>query len=362
MNCNDFLDKISLYIDDEMNEVEKKEFELHILKCDKCRQEYEDMIYMLSIVREQEQVELPDDYRFELRRKLKEAAKGERKINWRIVSSVAAGLIIMIISISMFSNNLPFFNADKSAPEDIASQSMDDQVAMEMNKTLSSDKKMGTMESKNIDTDSFESFNTEDTNIAMSSMPTVGDKTGSEDTENDYRIMTSRSNIGSCRKYVKEAYMRINIDEIDSVPEKIKNYVEKIGGVTESLNTELNEIGDEQKSYLFKISIPSDKFDQTLDFLRQIGRIVDEKLDINDVTENYYKIETRLISLYDQESLLIDIMNKVDDENDKALVEGELKKVREEINSEASALEEIENSIIFSTINTELNTTIEENN
>lgn len=358
MNCNEFVDKISLYIDDEMTEIDKKEFELHFLKCDRCRQEYENMINILKSVRDQEQVELPDNYRFELRRKLKEVAKEEKKINWRVISSIAAGLIIMIISISMFSDNLPFSLKDKSVTQSIDNESKEDKASMDIDKT------MGIMEAESPETETFENSSTEDSNIAVNSAPLKENELQGDKPLNDFGIMASRSNLGNVRKSVKEAYLSINIDESNSVSELITNYVEEKGGFIESINIESSEdeTGTIQKSYLIKIRIPCDKFDETLDFLRQIGRLVDEQSVQNDVTENYYRIEANLTSLYDQENLLMEILNKAEDKKDKLLVEDELKKVKEEINSESSALEEIDNSIILSTIDTKINVVNKEGN
>lgn len=357
MNCSDFIDKISLYIDDEMTEIDKKEFELHILKCDKCRQEYEDMIYILKNVREQEQVELPDNYRFELRRKLKETAKEKKKISWGTIYSIAAGLIIMIICISVYSDNLPFLGRDKSASQ-CRDGSAEEQVALDMNETMEMTK------AEDVDTKFFEDSAKKDDNITVKSTPVEKSELQGDKSAIKFGVMASRSNLGNGRKFVKEAYLCINIDESNSVSEEITNYVEKNGGFIESLNIESSENQTEaiQKSYLIKIKIPSDKFDETLGFLKQIGGLVDEQSVQNDVTENYYRIEANLKSLYDQESLLMEILDKAENEKDKLLIENELREVKEEINFESLALEKIDNSIMLSTIDTKLNVVNEEDN
>ncbi len=368
MNCIDFVDKISLYIDDELTEIEKKEFELHILKCDNCRQEYEDMINILKNVRNQEQVELPDNYRFELRRKLKEVAKEEKKINWRVISSVAAGLIIMLISISMFLDNTPFSGETKSAVDREESENQQENIAFDTNKAMEIIGDESTAGIKAKEDSSKKEIH------ALRSAPSENkaniynapseNEANIDKSPNSPGIMASRSNLGNSRKSVKDAYLCIEVDQSNLVEEKIRKYVEENSGYIENLNIESNEKDTEatQKNYLIKIRIPSDKFDQTLDFLKKLGRTLDEQSMHNDVTEEYYRIEANLKSLYDQENLLLEILNKAENTKDKLLVEEELKKVKEKINSELSALEEIDSSINLSTINTKLSIADEENN
>lgn len=356
MNCNEFIEYISSYIDGEMTEIEKKEFELHILSCHKCRQEYEDMIKIMKTIKKQEQVELPDNYRLELRRKLKEVAKEERKINWRTISSVAAGLIILIISISMFSDNLPFIGQKdyltKSA-ENVGSQ---ENVAFDMSEPATA------LDEKNAETSALGDKDigdnsTEDANFTVQSVPIEEDGGEGISSVQGFGIMASRSSLGSTRKTVKEAYLSIDLDELDKVQEQIANYVDENGGFVEDINKELinNDTKAKENSHLIKIRIPSDKFDMTLDFLRQLGTLTDENLTHNDITEKYQNVESNLSCLYEQENLLLGILYKVEDSKDKSLVEDELKKIKEEINSETSTLEKYEDSVTLSTINTQLN-------
>ncbi|WIV10517.1 DUF4349 domain-containing protein [Proteiniborus sp. MB09-C3] len=358
MNCNDFIDNISSYIDNEMTEIEKKDFELHISKCDSCRQEYECMISILKNVNNQEQVELPDNYRLELRRKLKETAQEKKTLNWRVISSIAAGLIVMIISISMFSDKLPFIGGNDSLLISPKSESPQENIASDKNES------MGIMEAKSMDIKALDDNTDEETDMAMKNLETDKDQSEGVKQNNDFGVLASRSSLGNNRKSIKEAYLSIDLDELGKVQEQIINHVEENGGFVESINIESNEdvANAKQKSHLMKIRIPAEKFDKTLDFLKELGTLVDERLTHNDVTEKYNTIEDNLKNLYEQEDLLLEILSKAEDSNDKLLIEEEIKKVKEGINSQTSALEEYESSITLPTINTRLNEAGESNN
>ncbi len=352
MNCREFADNISSYIDNEMTEIEKKEFELHILECNNCRQEYEDMIKILKNIKNQEQVDLPDNYRLELRRKLKEAAKEEKRINWRVISSIAAGLIIMIISISMFSDKLPFIGDGQYLNKSTKDESQQENIAFDSNDSMIA------KENENMQIKAFTSRDTDNTNPTVDSVPAKTDAKEDISLTQSFGVMASRSSVGGkARKTIKEAYLSIDLEGSDKIQEQIANYVEENGGFVENIDEVAveNDTVTKQKSHLIKIRIPTDKFDKTLDFLKQLGTLVDEKLDQNDITEQYSNIESNLRCLYEQESLLLEILYKVKDTDDKLLVENKLNKVKDEINSETSILEEYDDSVILSTINTRLN-------
>ncbi|MFA5524867.1 MAG: DUF4349 domain-containing protein [Tissierellales bacterium] len=354
MNCKEFVECMSLYIDEEMTEIEKKEFEIHILNCNKCRQEYEDMLKIMKMIRIQEQSELPDNYKFELRRKLKETVKEEKKINWKAITSVAAGLIILIMSMTMLFDKLPFMGQDqyltKSTNDESPQRSMDFDIS-EPKEAMEND----SVKIKAIDEDVAVVSPTEDTNFTMHNLE-VEDEEIEEGISSiqGFGALASRSSLVSTRKTVKEAYLSIELDELDKVHEQIFNYVENKGGFIEDINGELDYI-DEENSHLIKIRIPSENFEMTLDFLRQLGTLADENLTHVDITEKYQNVESNLRCLYEQENLLLGILYKVEDSKDKSLVEDELNIIKEEINSESLTLEEYEDSVILSTINTQLN-------
>ena len=109
MNCTRFYECISLYIDNELNDIEMESFEKHLKECENCRVEYEEMLLITNLLKDVEEVELPEDYEKNLRQKLEvvEQVK-KKKINYKKITSFAAGIIVLITSITflMENNNL----------------------------------------------------------------------------------------------------------------------------------------------------------------------------------------------------------------------------------------------------------------
>lgn len=120
MNCNEFNEKISFYIDDELSEYEKKEFEIHLCSCKNCKKEYEDMIYIVKSLKNMEDKPLPNNYDEILRSKLeKEKKKVYNKVSYKKYLSLAAGLIVIITS-AYFINSI--IKKDHKSKTDIASK------------------------------------------------------------------------------------------------------------------------------------------------------------------------------------------------------------------------------------------------
>lgn len=70
--CEEIMELISLYIDDDLNETEKHQFEEHINSCIKCREELDLQMEIINLCQDMEEVELPEDFNRQLNQKLVE--------------------------------------------------------------------------------------------------------------------------------------------------------------------------------------------------------------------------------------------------------------------------------------------------
>ena len=110
MNCKDFLELISLYIDSEIDDIQKKEFEKHLNDCKKCRTEYENVLSVVSMLKDLPDEELPENFCSDLHDKLLKETEnqGSRKIlffrsnAFKAVSTVAAGILVVFLVKHLF--------------------------------------------------------------------------------------------------------------------------------------------------------------------------------------------------------------------------------------------------------------------
>jgi len=111
MTCQQMQELLSLYIDEQLNEVEKQYFEKHLAECRQCKQELEDMQDMLKMFASVEALEPPADFKDNLMRRL----KGEHKVaqvpyrtklakikrSWIAWGATAAVIVIMVGSVGL---------------------------------------------------------------------------------------------------------------------------------------------------------------------------------------------------------------------------------------------------------------------
>ncbi len=106
--CADIHEMVSLYIDGQLDENERKQFEEHINNCESCSVEYEDILNIIKLCAEIEEEELPDGFGSELHQKLLEVSGKHqttagklillfRSSYFRVATSVAAALLLIFL-------------------------------------------------------------------------------------------------------------------------------------------------------------------------------------------------------------------------------------------------------------------------
>ena len=123
--CSEIKELISLYIDDELEPDERREFEEHTDSCEECRNELDELMRIVGLCRTAKEEELPADFRTELHQKLLEVQKQSKEAvkpmfyhtkYFKLFSSVAAVFLLVFLirgfyNFGLFSNG----KADQSA-------------------------------------------------------------------------------------------------------------------------------------------------------------------------------------------------------------------------------------------------------
>jgi anti-sigma factor RsiW/uncharacterized protein YdcH (DUF465 family) len=104
-SCSEIRENLSLYIDDELSADERSMLEKHIDACAACRRELDEIVRIVGLCRDMQEVELPENFRDELHKKLVDAAEENtakssvlRRIGYlKIFSSIAAGIVLIFL-------------------------------------------------------------------------------------------------------------------------------------------------------------------------------------------------------------------------------------------------------------------------
>jgi len=144
---------------------------------------------------------------------------------------------------------------------------------------------------------------------------------GEIDAEKPYRSETEE-------KIIRTAYASIKTNKVEDAYEKALSLVKKYDAVI--LNASMSKYdGSEQAQILIKL--PPVHFMTLLDELNTIGKVESKSLTEEDITEEYYDVEARLVNARKVQERLFGILKKANKVEDILKVEKEIERVGENI-------------------------------
>ncbi len=131
------------------------------------------------------------------------------------------------------------------------------------------------------------------------------------------------------RKVIRDAQMSIQVENVTESREKVKDIVEQHKGLI--ANATLNEETSIPWTRL-TLWIPAEELDVILEQLSELGRTQNLEIQTQDITEQYFDLETRVRNLKRQEERLLALYEREVEKLDELLkVEKEIQRVRTEI-------------------------------
>jgi hypothetical protein len=172
-------------------------------------------------------------------------------------------------------------------------------------------------------------------------------------------------------KIIKTADLKIKVKDVKKSSSKITNLVDMNGGYVSSENLQSNknyyltiEKTEDYKieeyevvtSNIIYIRIPTQNFQKVLKGLKSVAVSEDYvKIDAQDVTEEYYDLETRLKTKKEVEQRYIEILkSKAKTVSEILTAEEKIRALREEIEAVEGRLKYIQNKVSLSSIQIEL--------
>lgn len=126
--------------------------------------------------------------------------------------------------------------------------------------------------------------------------------------------------------YILEATLKV--ENVNAAVNSIENRVRSLGGyIAES---RLNNVANNNSAYL-SIRIPSSQFASLKNALSEFGTVTNQYLYTDDITKEYYDVETRLRNWEAQEKRYLEILRQAKTVEDILKIEDSLANVRREI-------------------------------
>jgi anti-sigma factor RsiW len=365
MKCENIRELMSIYIDNEINEVDKAKFEKHIAQCPQCKEEYEILKDLVLECSEIDEVELPQGFREELHNKLVEAKANKpgkltqfmRRANWKPAAGAVAAVLILAISLNSLGSSKSFEQAQSSP-----SAAADDRGGY----GIYSDAVENNAEMK---TGAGAAGAAEEAPAApvvpeLKAMDRSGvSLTMDESMKQNQNLYSIEATPQQERKIIKNGNVSLKVTDVQARIQEITTLAEQSGGYVESSyvdnivqpSTEITQdakIARETTTMIanMTIKVPAEKFAGSFQKIIEMGKLVNQNSNSNDVTVQYRDIEARVANLKVQEKHLQEIMTKATTVEDTLKVEVELNRVRTEIDIMTGNLKNWDQLVEYSTI------------
>ena len=154
------------------------------------------------------------------------------------------------------------------------------------------------------------------------------------------------------KKIIKSGYLNIKTSNISKSKSSFNTIVKNVDGYYE---LEKLYSDDYSTVYDIKIRVPSANFEKLL-YEIESGKneITDKNISGNDVTEEYYDLETRLVSKREYLKRYRVILTKANTIEEILLIEEKIREIEEEIDSKEGRLKFLADQVGFSTLSIHL--------
>jgi hypothetical protein len=165
----------------------------------------------------------------------------------------------------------------------------------------------------------------------------------------NYQQQTENFNTQDKRMIVRSGTMNIEAESFSDTEAKIKQIVNSSGGYITNSSSLLNASGKKQGA--ITIRVESNRFDQLLDELAKVGKVVNQNISGKDVTEEYMDAEARAKTQRELESRLLKLLaEKTANLTSVVEVEQKLAGVRENIEKTEGRMRYLKDQASYSTL------------
>ena len=151
------------------------------------------------------------------------------------------------------------------------------------------------------------------------------------------------------RKLIKDGNISIQVPYLEKAMLSVEEWVKGFGGYISFSNNYNNYCN-------YTVRIPSSVFDQAMNSLGKLGKVTNRSISVQDVTDRFYDLETRLQTKKILRDKYNEYLKKAENVKDMLEVERQLNNVVSEIESMEGSLKLLNNQIDYSTISINLST------
>jgi len=154
------------------------------------------------------------------------------------------------------------------------------------------------------------------------------------------------------RQIIYNAGLTVKTQDADAARQKVVKLAEDAGGFLADSTVHVGEAGERYVD--IKVRVPAGRFDGVVAQIRRLGKVEDESITSQDVTEEFIDLQARLRTLKQAEERLLDMLKHRGKLNELLEIERELATRREQIEKSQGRLRYLKDRVSFSTIQVSL--------
>ena len=323
MDCKEFSNLLDAFMDGALPDADAQRMRAHAAECAECA--------ALLAVRQdcrglEEEIEVPDSFPSSWRRMIREEAemeeKSRKKVNWKAWTGIAAALVFLVVG--------TLINRDNMLPRtSYNTASSTDRAYAEPAESYRS-AALGSV--KNFSYDSG----------AADMLMMAGDYAEYEE--------AAEAGGGQVEKIIRSASFTIKTTSYEDDLQRIQDLTADMGGRVEYLSSSGDASSGQTRSASLTLRIPAGRLDDFLNGAQGIGSVTAMSQEMEDVSDSYYDIQTRLETQWEKLKRLQDMIASAEDVSDLIEIESAIADAQYYIDRYTGQLKSYDSRVDYSTV------------
>ena len=150
------------------------------------------------------------------------------------------------------------------------------------------------------------------------------------------------------RKLIRDAELSVETKHYDAFLSSVNAQLSALGGYIQFTDSDTTYSGSRCCTLIFRV--PADKLDAFLAHVSETGTVTSQSTSVQDVTDDYIDLESRVKALETEQETLLALLQKADSLTDTLEIQDRLSEVRASLESYKGKLKALEGQIDYSTV------------
>ena len=334
MNCKEFSNLLDAWMDGTLSDAEAERMRAHAAECESCAAR---LTLRRDCRRLEEEIEVPEGFSSSWRQMIREEKameeKARKKGNWKAWAATAAALVFLIGG--------TLISRDGMTPRTAYQTTGTTQAAKQ-----AAGSSLNSSYMRSADSGAMSNFSFEDGAMEMPMMAAAYD-------DYDYAEAEEEVASGAVReeKIIRNASFTLKTTAYDTDLQRLEDLTAEMGGRVEYLSASGDASSGQTRSASLTLRIPAARLDEFLNGAQGIGNVTAMTQEMQDVSDSYYDIKTRLETQQEKMKRLQSMIASAEDVSDLIEIESAIADTQYYIDRYTGQLKSYDGKVEYSTVN-----------